>query len=569
MEPLASSLLAGRTFGTAGLSKGGHVWLLEVEPHVAVRLKRCFPKLHQQRARVLELAATDENSRDLLWFCDRYPLAVREMAELQTRAAAFDARVERVLRILGGDFRALSTAIMAKPPREYQAQAAALAVQTGRLLCADDVGLGKTIVGLAMLASPQCRPAAVFTLTHLPIQWLKRCEEFLPTIRAHVVRKGTPYDVTTRGLAPEVLILPYSKMAGWVNDIAGWARAVIYDEIQELRHAGTLKHNAALMISEEASIKLGLSATPIYNYGEEFFNVYSVLDKDALGSQEEFTREWCAGRVIQNPRAFGTYLREQGLMVRRTRKDVGRELPPCQTIIHEIECDVDLLKGQDQAMELARVILSTAKPFEKMQAAGQFEQRMRQETGVAKAPFVAHFVEMLLEQNEGPVLLYGWHHAVYDIWKKKLGKYKPVLYTGEQTPAQKERAKDDFVSGRSRLMIMSLRAGAGVDGLQQVCSQLVIGELDWSEGVIVQDIGRLYRDGQPDPVFAYIPVVAEGSDPVMMDVLGLKKFQLAGVIDPTAESAELRSVDPDHIKKLAADFLRRVSLAQAEKEVRR
>ena len=37
---------------------------------------------------------------------------------------------------------------------------------------------------------------------------------------------------------------------------------------------------------------MGLTATPIYNYAAEIHNVLSVIAPDALGSREEFAREW-------------------------------------------------------------------------------------------------------------------------------------------------------------------------------------------------------------------------------------------------------------------------------------
>ena len=90
------------------------------------------------------------------------------------------------------------------------------------------------------------------------------------------------------------------------------------------------------------------------------------------------------------------------------------------------------------------------------------------------------------------------------------------------------RAEDAFKSGESKLMLMSLRAGNGIDGLQHVCRTCVFEELDWSPGVIDQNIGRVQRDGQTDPVTAYILVSESGSDPVMTEVLGVKREQLEG-----------------------------------------
>ena len=138
----------------------------------------------------------------------------------------------------------------------------------------------------------------------------------------------------------------------------------------------------------------------------------------------------------------------------------------------------------DSCAELARLILSDipeAQRGSKMQASEEFSNRLRQATGIAKAPYVAEFVRLLLESGE-KVVLYGWHRAVYWIWMDKLSEFKPALYTGSESVPQKEEAKRRFLSDETNLIIISLRSGAGLDGLQHACRIVVFGELDWSPG---------------------------------------------------------------------------------------
>lgn len=51
----------------------------------------------------------------------------------------------------------------------------------------------------------------------------------------------------------------------------------------------------------------------------------------------------------------------------------------------------------------------------------------------------------------------------------------------------------------------------------------MFGELDWSPGVHDQCIGRLDRDGQIKQISAYYLLADSGSDPIISDVLGIKK----------------------------------------------
>ncbi len=191
-----------------------------------------------------------------------------------------------------------------------------------------------------------------------------------------------------------------------------------------------------------------------------------------------------------------------------------------------------------------------------MTASSELSNTLRQATGVDKAPYVAAFVRMLVEEHGEPVVLFGWHREVYGIWLEMLEDLNPAMYTGSESPAKKGAEMARFMDGDTDVLIISLRSGQGLDGLQRRCATAVIGELDWSPAVIEQCVGRVARDGQERAVFAYYLISKFGSDPIMVDVLGLKKAQLEGVNDPTKREKVIREVDPDHVKKLASAYLK-------------
>lgn len=593
-----------KTYGTVTLKKGH--WVVECEPHVAIRLKRVFSKLAKSDHGKIRISDTPENCRDLEWFAERYPLAFEPSEHLQGQASGHRERQSLVEDLLA--CRAPSPAFeLALPAREYQRQAAALWLATGGLLLADDLGLGKSCSAIAGLTDPRTLPALVVCLTHLPRQWQSEIAKFAPQLKTHIVVKGTPYDLAANlcrgpkgtGIArphvavpvqggfsmclrcrargidlesrlPDVIICNYHKLSGWAETLSPLVRSVIFDEVQELRHkrnGGTdsAKYRAAQHIADHAGFRAGLSATPFYNYGGEMFNVLEIVKPSAMGTREEFMREWCGGYSgaddkarIKDPKAFGTYLRDEGLMLRRTRSEVGRELPALQVVPHYVEADAGVLERADEAASLlARKILASDTEKEvRFRASGEFDMMMRKATGLAKAPYVAEFVRLLVDSGER-VVLYGWHRDVYSVWLDRLKELKPVLYTGTESVNQKDEAKRKFITGETPVIIISLRSGAGLDGLQQVCRTVVFGELDWSPGVHEQCTGRVYRDGQGDPVVAYYLLAEDGSDPVIADVLGVKRQQIEGVRDATDELVERLEVDPHHVRRLAEAYLQR------------
>lgn len=547
-------------------------WKVQCQPHVRIRLKQVFGSVATGAGRsghAIALSNTDEICRDLVWFMTRYPLEISksDLKVLRAGARRHERVREKILRILEGDFQ-LPAVDMALPLRPYQEQAAAAVLNLGYLLVVDELGLGKSAISIRVMADERALPALAVVDSSLTHQWKTEIQKFAPALRVHVVRSREPYDVAEKdGIDPHVLVISYAKLWSWADQLAGKIRFVVFDEAQELRTGTESKKNrAAAQIAAQARFTCGLTATPIYNYGGEMFNVLDVLAPGRLGTQDEFLREWCGSVLdkrkasIGDPEAFGTYVRDIGLMIRRTRDDVGRQLPAISRVVHEVQpsYDADFWETTSAAAELARVVLdATAPNIDRLQASGMLDTVLRQATGVQKAPHVAAFVRMLLEQDTDKVVLFGWHRAVYDIWADLLEDFDPAWYTGHESPAKKRKEVERFVEGDSRLLIMSLRAGRGLNRLQEVCATTVHGELDWSPAVHAQCDGRIHRDGQKRPVFAYYVVGNTGSDPVVSDVLGLKTAQLEGIRDPGGSPLTIRDVNPQHVKKLAEDYLRR------------
>jgi superfamily II DNA or RNA helicase len=546
---------------------------LNVAPHVAIRLKAIFPQADGTRAGELKVADTPEVARDLDWFIQRYPFEVDE--ETRNR---LDARVEqalmveeRVIDVLAGEWTSDVVRVPARVPFPYQLKAADLALTTGGLLCTDEVGLGKTFTSLLMLRAGDALPALVVTLAHLPKQWVeKELPKAYPNLTGHVVTSKTPYDLTEAcgGRSPDVVAISYSKLAGWMEYLSGRVRTVIFDEVHELRHAGTDKYKAAQAIAVRARYRMGLSGTPVFNYGIEVFNLVEVLSPGLLGERAEFLREWCedaSGKyAVKDPAALGEYLRSRGVMLGHTCEEVGRPLPKTEMLVQPVDADAEVFdKVAGDAAEIARFILNKAGTRNQQFAyEAQLNSKVRQATGIAKAPFVAEFTRLLLEAGRPRILLLGWHRAVYDIWRERLEQYGVVDYTGEQTEKQKARAVEAFLGDDARVLMMSLRSGVGLDGLQMGCRTVVFGELDWSPQVHAQDIGRLRRPGMTEPVEAYFCASEYGTDPAMTKLLDLKRMQNDLLLNPHAARVEPAHPTASNIELLCQSLLEQEAALQ-------
>src|ERR1035437_4598306 len=141
----------------------------------------------------------------------------------------------------------------------------------------------------------------------------------------------------------------YSKSSGWVDTFkTKCLRSVIFDEIQELRRSESDKYKAAQVLCQNVDFVLGLSATPVTNFGDEIWTIYNCMREGVLGPYSEFIQEWCSGynaHTVKKPEALGAYLRENFLFLRRTRADVGLELEEVNTIVHTVEYDEEAVKS--------------------------------------------------------------------------------------------------------------------------------------------------------------------------------------------------------------------------------
>ena len=547
-----------RSFGKLrfGATEAGPTWAaIDLQPHVAVAFKRLFTKIRPTLTKIL-LADNDETRADLHWFMQRYPLETTDQCRrlLQEGVDRIEFKAATRGEILDLDWSPPPIVGFrdGKKPYLYQAQAAAIAIDNPGLMLGDDVGLGKTITTFAVACAGSPLPMAIVVQPHLVGQWARKAREFT-TLRVHEIKQTEPYNLPVADL----YIFAYSRLAKWLEFFrTGFFKAVAYDEIQELRHGTeTGKGMAASVLSQLAAMRLGLSATPVYNYGDEMHTIMEYVAPGILGSREEFLREWCAGKVVKDPDALGSYLESTGFLLRRTEDHpaVDASMPPPNIIDIQLPWDDEAMDAEaDMLARLADTVLTGAF-HEAGEAARQLDVRMRHLTGVAKAKRVAAYVDLLLKEVPR-VLLAGWHRDVYDIWRFHLDKHDPVLYTGTESTKGKERNVERFTKERSRVMFISLRSGAGLDGLQEYCRDVVFGELDWSPQVHKQVIGRARRPGQDGVVNAHYLHCDGGSDPVLMAMLGVKSDQSRGIMDP-GKAAPAKTHDISRIKALARHVL--------------
>jgi SWI/SNF-related matrix-associated actin-dependent regulator of chromatin subfamily A-like protein 1 len=562
----AAEMPAERSFGILNFNAKRSCWMVKAEPCVTELCKRLFPGSATGRRGEARFSDHRRIIGDLNWLMLRYPLEVKPQDRQRWKDALFEAReyVRKRDEALKAPTRAIpSPTVFTGRLTQFQEEGLAFLLRTDRCLLADEMGLGKTVEALAMLAQLSAYPALIIAPAHLMRNWQNEIARFIckpdgSPITVHIIKGLSAYPLPPA----DIYLMHYLLLRGWKKTLPELGfRYVVFDEIQELRHAGTEKYSSASLVAENAERVVGLSGTPIYNRGAEIWNVINTLDFHFLGDYESFTREWCYGygnEIVAKPEVLGEHLRSEGILLRRTKQDVLSDLPPKRRLVIAIDSDDTLyrrlmlpvteklrqLKHDDSLTASQKAVLSM-----------DVEQGERQATGLAKAPYVTQFVRALLDGGE-KVLLFAHHHQVMDYYHAELKTFSPAFITGRENADAKERSVTRFMEGRTDLCCVSLRAASGLNLQRATC--VVFGELDWSPAVHSQAEDRAHRMGQTDSLLCYYLVSQRGSDQDVQDALGLKVSQFVALMGDQLQSQEILNENAQFASQYAERLVRRL-----------
>lgn len=561
---LQPSLQEGRLYGTLSYQARGKYWVIKGDPAVTEIVKRLFPGADSGKRGIARFSAHRRHVGELNWLMQRYPLAIMPADTERWNQALQESQqhyiVQENFRLnppVFEDVQGRFTGTL----RPFQEYGASWLCHTPRALLADEMGLGKTVQALAALAATGGFPVMLVVPPHLVSNWVSEINHFLSIDsnppKIHVIKGLKPYQLPLA----DIYLVHYLLLRGWKDALPEvQVKAVVFDEIQELRHRGTEKYSAASLLANQCERVYGLSGTPIYNHGGEIWNVVNILDFHLLGDWESFTREWCYGygnNVVIHPDWLGDHLRREGLMLRRTKAEVLPELPDKRRLVTTVDSDdtlftklmqpylpeLDLLRQETQMNASQRALMEN-----------KLSQGERQASGIAKAPYVAQFVRALLENDE-KVLLFAHHHAVMDLYKQELKRFSPAFISGRESLQQKDQAIKRFMEGKTNLCCISLRSASGLNLQRATC--VVFGELDWSPAIHSQAEDRAHRIGQQDSLLCYYLVSGAGSDSLMQDALGLKVSQFLGLMGQTPQSEEQAVLDANMARKHVEDMMKR------------
>lgn len=422
---------------------------------------------------------------------------------------------------------------------DFQKASVEYALRRTHTLVADQPGLGKTPIAIAYANEIGAKRVLCIVPANIRGQWERRIRQWT-TMR-------WPYSVypifTGRsGVHPSAnwTIVSYdlARSPGIGSALAkGLYDLLIVDEGHYLKTVdskrtqavfGGGRHREFAPLASRCGATLILTGTPLPNRPREAFTIAKALDWSSIdfATEDDFRFRFNPSELREgerlnpetgkmekyryNDERSGRHMELQNrmrasFMTRHEKRIVMPQLKmPKFDIIQMTET-----APVKQALEAEALLHIDPEQLQGADAKvlGDFAV-VRHMMGVALAPQIADYCDMLVDGGEEKIVLAGWHHDVLDIWQHKLEKWGVVRIDGNTSAKNKERNVFIFQSNSLiRFCIGNLQSmGVGTDGLQEVCNHIIIGEPSPVPGDNQQVVDRLDRGGQNNQVQADICV---------------------------------------------------------------
>ncbi len=422
---------------------------------------------------------------------------------------------------------------------------------------ADDMGLGKTVQALAVLIDrAEQGPTLVVAPTSVGTNWLRETERFAPTLRPYLYRDHDRDGLIAAAQTGDLVITSYALLQRDADRFASrrWGTLVL-DESQYIKNFNTKTSQAVRRI--DADWSLAISGTPLENHLGELWSLMRIICPGLLGSWQHFRTRF-ADSIERNHDAdrldaLGRVVRP--FILRRTKDQVLRELPPRTEVIRTVELSAAERKRYDAARLAALSDLTNNQAPQNEQ-----QKRIRVLSWLTRLRQLACHVRLcderwqkssskldtLLEIIEE--LRTNQHRAlVFSQFTQHLALVREALdkagvnyqYLDGSTPAtRRQKAIDAFQQGDGELFLISLKAGG--TGLNLTAADYVL-HLDpwWNPATEDQATDRAHRIGQDKKVTVYRLVTTNTIEEQILALHASKRELMSGVLKGTDHAGKI------------------------------
>jgi SNF2 family DNA or RNA helicase len=444
----------------------------------------------------------------------------------------------------------------------------------GRVLLADEVGLGKTIEACLLLREYLLRGLAKRILILVPSPLVSQWREEL---RSKFHLEFTVPPRTPEADRPEywasrnqvLASLSFAKGSKRMEAVTAspWD-LVIVDEAHHCKNRATQNWQLVNLLKRRHLFLL--TATPVQNNLLELYNLLTLLEPGHLRTESDFKKRYVRRGNPYDPRnreRLRSLLGE--VMIRNTRSLVSMDLPPryAHTIIaqprgteEELYASLDAylrarkalpdarggdhetppLAGAAGLPPLSRIQLNTlllasgshpqavARSLDKIAGAHQAARPIIElAASVQRSAKDAKLLEIVRQGRGEKLLVFATFRQTLQRLQRLLSEegVSHVTFSGAESQKEKDAAVEAF---RERVPVMLCSESGGEGHNLQFANALVNYDLPWNPMRIEQRVGRIHRIGQTREVFVFNLCTAQSLEARILHVLDdkIRMFEL-------------------------------------------
>ncbi|HEX9171416.1 MAG TPA: DEAD/DEAH box helicase, partial [Telluria sp.] len=429
-------------------------------------------------------------------------------------------------------------------------------------ILADDMGLGKTVQTLAHIlvekeAGRLTSPALVIAPTSLMANWQDEAARFAPGLRVLLLQGKERLEQFDKIEQADLVLTTYALLPRDEEKLREHSfHLVILDESHYIKNTRSKAAQSAGLLT--ARHRLCLTGTPLENHLGELWSQFHFLLPGLLGDEKTFNSQFRHPIERQDDPLRRALLnrRIKPFLLRRTKDNVAKELPPKTEMVRKVElsgAQRDLYETVRLAMDkkvrdeidkkgVARsqiVILEALLKLRQVCCDPRLVKSLpsrKKDSGSAKLIDLMQMVDDLLDEGR-KILVFSQFTSMLALIQEELDArgIRYALLTGDT----KDRAAQvaAFQQGAVPIFLISLKAG-GV-GLNLTAADTVI-HYDpwWNPAAENQATDRAWRIGQDKPVFVY-KLIAKGTLEEKIQLLQQKKSDMAQSILAEGESQKM------------------------------
>lgn len=407
--------------------------------------------------------------------------------------------------------------------RGYQKQGIRFLFETQSALLADEMGTGKTVqaVNALRLLFRQSHiksvlivcPPAVIGSVDLSIEtgnsegWNGHFYHWAPELQVAVMRGGNKEQRKVDWQKPfHIYITTYDTLRGDLNDgvLTDLQQfdCIILDEAQKIKNRETKTAKAIRRL--EADYRWALTGTPVENHLDDVISLFDFIRPGTFLGGTKYSSQDVSTMI-------------EPYILRRLKKDVLPELPEKEYIESSLELDQWQKISYDRAMESARREIKTILGGEKQYQVIQHIRlallpKLKQICNFAEGQPTSPKTDLLLElletivANQKKVLVFSQYRVegtdkIADLLAQNQIGY--VVYTGQTSPQQRERAVSDFRSNPGITVFLATTQTAGYGITLTEATYVIHFDHLWNPGKMQNAEDRVHRIGQEKGVTIY------------------------------------------------------------------